>query len=533
VGLPGGDNYPLGGTPGFGFANFLVYFGFVSDLKDYFPFGVFYLLLVPLGLALVVRQLHMARAETALVTGSVALLASLYFSRVVHPNYLVLVATLLPLGAIVLGLAADAVVVPLALLALAVEVAQNEVFRATWDQAVAARFPELLTGALLPLRPLAGPGLTVDPVGLLWSATAAGLSLASLGAAVLGASTRVRSCIGLFAVAAVVVVPAAAVVQIGNRTGEPRAQDAWVVQAMADGAKIAGGRSPYSPPPSERPLGREAWSSSFRLDPPASLRPDHPLRPPGGSVLAAATSFVLGPDPRGLLLIGLSLLVLAGSWIAGGEAFPLALAVALPGPLALGTVFGGPGVLTLGLLAAVILAATFLQPTVAALLAGAAAAIDPWALTAAPIVVGAAARTGRGAGRRAAAAAVAGAAALVVPVVLLDPRSFTASLGLPLQIGPGFGLVDLLLYRGLAPSAGLAWVLAVLLVGTPILGAVALRHVRTEAHVVGLAALLSLAWLWLAPMASPDAVAVPIGLLALTAFAARRSLVPDERLEAI
>ena len=27
VGLPGGDNYPLGGTPGFGFANFLIYFG--------------------------------------------------------------------------------------------------------------------------------------------------------------------------------------------------------------------------------------------------------------------------------------------------------------------------------------------------------------------------------------------------------------------------------------------------------------------------------------------------------------------------
>ncbi|HSD27983.1 MAG TPA: glycosyltransferase family 87 protein, partial [Vicinamibacteria bacterium] len=27
VGLPGGDNYPLGGTPGFGFANYLVYFG--------------------------------------------------------------------------------------------------------------------------------------------------------------------------------------------------------------------------------------------------------------------------------------------------------------------------------------------------------------------------------------------------------------------------------------------------------------------------------------------------------------------------
>ena len=30
VGLPGGDNYPLGGTPGFGFANFLIYFAKVA-----------------------------------------------------------------------------------------------------------------------------------------------------------------------------------------------------------------------------------------------------------------------------------------------------------------------------------------------------------------------------------------------------------------------------------------------------------------------------------------------------------------------
>ena len=49
VGLPGGDNYPLGGTPGFGFANFLIGYGGIKSLKDYFPFGVFYLLLVPLG----------------------------------------------------------------------------------------------------------------------------------------------------------------------------------------------------------------------------------------------------------------------------------------------------------------------------------------------------------------------------------------------------------------------------------------------------------------------------------------------------
>src|SRR5262249_21062835 len=49
-GLPGGDNYPLGGTPGLGFANLIVYFGGVSSLRDYVPLGWLYLPLVPLGL---------------------------------------------------------------------------------------------------------------------------------------------------------------------------------------------------------------------------------------------------------------------------------------------------------------------------------------------------------------------------------------------------------------------------------------------------------------------------------------------------
>src|SRR5262249_35509778 len=58
AGLPGGDNYPLGGTPGLGLANFVVYFGGVSSLRDYVPLGWFYLLLVPAGLWLLGRSLH-------------------------------------------------------------------------------------------------------------------------------------------------------------------------------------------------------------------------------------------------------------------------------------------------------------------------------------------------------------------------------------------------------------------------------------------------------------------------------------------
>src|SRR5262249_49597453 len=122
AGLKGGDNYPIGGTPGFGFANFLVYFGCVRDLRDYFPFSVFFPLRAVLGLLLLREQMRDGRPEWALATGSAALVASLYFSRVVHPNYLVAAAVCLPLAALAAKRGADAALAPLLLLALAVEV---------------------------------------------------------------------------------------------------------------------------------------------------------------------------------------------------------------------------------------------------------------------------------------------------------------------------------------------------------------------------------------------------------------------------
>ena len=62
-----------------------------------------------------------------LVTGSAALLLSLYVSRVVHPNYLILAAVLLP-AAVAGGavLATDALIGGLALLALGAEIADKE-----------------------------------------------------------------------------------------------------------------------------------------------------------------------------------------------------------------------------------------------------------------------------------------------------------------------------------------------------------------------------------------------------------------------
>ena len=141
VGLPGADNYPLGGTPGFGFANFLIYAGRVASLKDYFPFSVFYLLLVPLGLLLARAQVRFPRVEWALVTGSAALLASVYFSRVVHPNYLAAAAILLPVAVIASGRHAVLALAPLLLLATAVETVENGIFRTVWEQASAAGYP--------------------------------------------------------------------------------------------------------------------------------------------------------------------------------------------------------------------------------------------------------------------------------------------------------------------------------------------------------------------------------------------------------
>ena len=130
VGLPGADNYPLGGTPGFGVANFLIYAGRVASLRDYFPFSVFYVLLVPLGVLLARAQVHYPRVEWALVTGTAALVASLYFSRVVHPNYLVAAAILLPVAVVACGRhAAHRARARCCSSRVAVEIVENGLFR--------------------------------------------------------------------------------------------------------------------------------------------------------------------------------------------------------------------------------------------------------------------------------------------------------------------------------------------------------------------------------------------------------------------
>jgi hypothetical protein len=339
VGLPGADNYPLGGTPGIGFANFLIYFGRVHALSDYVPFSRFYLLLVPLGVLLLSRVLREDREAVALGAGVAALLASLYLSRVVHPNYLILAATLLPLaGLLGRGLAPDVVVAPLALLGSAVEVAQHAVLRPTWEDAVGARLPQHWTGLSALLGPRAGPGLTEDPLGLAVSALAAGCAAAYLVAGILRFGLRTRLALLALSGLAVVLLPGWVVLRVGEVTGQPRAQGPLVAAADA--------LAPFAPEPP-----KEAWSSSFRHDPPGRL--EGPPEPPAGG-LGLLVSLVRR-DPRTLTLpaalLAAALLVRA----CAPEERPLALAVLLSAPLALGVVFGSGD---MALLAAVLIAAS-------------------------------------------------------------------------------------------------------------------------------------------------------------------------------
>jgi hypothetical protein len=511
VGLPGGDNYPIGGTPGFGAANFLIYFGRVADLREYFPFSVFYVLLVPIGLLLVREQMRDGRPEWALATGSAALVASVYFSRVAHPNYLIPAAVCLPLAVLARRRGADIALAPLLLLLLAVEVAENAVLKAAWEQAAAAGFAQAsgLVGALVPR---AHAGLTKDPLGLLVSATAAGLGLAYLVLATTGASRRIRFAVPALAAALVVLGPALFLMRLGARTGVVRAQDPAVVQASADSARLLQGRSPYAAPRETLPRGREAFSESFRLDPPAEILPARPLLPPGTSLLAAAARLVGGRDLRVVSLVALGLLAALLALRLRGRKRRAALAVVLlTPPLALGTALGAPFALSLAALAGAWILRERGASIAAGALLGVAVALDHRAFLAAPFLAwtnGSRAQLVRGA-----AAAGVAYGVLVLPVALLDLPAFLGEVGAPSVVGPSLGIVSLLAWRGAEGLAATLWPLWALVA----LGALAWLLSRPWSGLAR-AGIASLVGMLLAPSLSADAVAAPLLLLALAAL---------------
>ncbi len=548
AGLPGGDNYPLGGTPGFGFANYLIYFGRVASLGDYFPFTVFYALLVPFGFLLVRAQLRARVPEQALLTGSAALVAALYFSRVVHPNYLIPVAVLLPLPLLVRRRRADLALVPLLLLAVAVEIVERQLLRSTWEQVEAAGLPARWGGLVAALAPRAGPQLTQDPLGLLVSATAAGLAVLYLA---IGSASgepglpvapgeanpvppageavptvrRARPWTsgwrqGTVAAGFVLVValPALALVSVGDRTGVVRAQDPAIVQAEADGRRLAAGRSPYTRPLETSPRGREAVSASFRLDPPALIEPDRPLLPPGPSLLAAGLRVLGLHDLRVMTLLALAGLGLLAARACGAGGAALAAVALFAPPLAVGTILGSPLPLSLAALVGAALATRRDRSVQAGVWAGLAAACDHRAaLVGFVLLAGAWGRpptqagpASRGRPAFKALLVAAGTYALViVPVAALDTSAFLERLRQAPVPGVGLGVFDLLAYRGAEASAfalGLAAVAPLLAI------AVAAGLLRLAAPPAALAALASLAVVALAPALSPEMVALPLVL---------------------
>jgi len=513
AGLRGGDNYPLGGTPGFGFANFLIYFGRVSDLREYFPFSVFYPLLVPLGLLLVRAQMRDGRPEWALATGSAALLASLYFSRVVHPNYLIAAAVCLPLAVLACRRGADLALTPLLLLALAVEVVENGLFRTTWEQA--AGLATGASGLVAALAPQAGPGLSRDPLGLLVGAIAAGLGVLYLSLATTGVTRRARLAVTAAAFVLLVVLPTLLLSGVSGHTGIVRAQDPAVVQAMADASRLVLLRSPYSAPPESTPRGREAVASSFRLDPPAELLPEAPLVPPGFPLLAAALRVAGLLDPRLAAVLALAALASILVLRFEGRRRRSALAVALvSAPLAIGTVLGSPIAASLAAVASAWAAFRAGHDRMAGVLAGLALALDHHTLVVAPFVL---LDDARPRVLRAAVAAAAAYLALVASVALLDLPAFLAHAFAPEMAGPGLGLANLLAYRG---GEGLATSLA--LVGTvAVLGAV-LWLITRPWSALARAGLASLVAITLSPAVSANAVAAPILLLTLATIESTR-----------
>lgn len=480
AGLPGADAYPLGGTPGFGAANFLIFFGVVEHLRASFPFALFYLALAPVGLALLRWQMRGRDLGSALAAGGAALLLSVYVSRVVHPNYVTLAAVLLPLAALrSRRVGAGGVALGLVLLALGIETSENTTFEATWADLVEAGG----RAALGPLFPRAVAGLSTDPLGLGLAAILAGTGIAVVVVALLAGELRrgVRLAVSAAALAALL-APAAVQVRAAEVTrllGTPlRAQDAWMASAVAD-----------------RPAA-EAWSRSFRRAPPRRLA--SPPGPPGARLLARLSDAGRRWDPRWLTAAALALVILAHGANLGLVA--VAGVVATGGGLA----FGAPQGLALALLLASRRVATGGRAALAGALLGVAGALSPPSLLAAPI----AAPLGRG------RAWIAGLVATVALAALLS-GSWSAGLSTG---EPGVGLASLLTYRGWDAGAQ-PWVTAAWpwILGLAMAGWTAHRSGPSPI----LSAAGSLAGLFLMPGASPWELALPVGLLALAAGAAR------------
>jgi hypothetical protein len=146
----------------------------------------------------------------------------------------------------------------------------------------------------------------------------------------------------------------------------------------------------------------------------------------------------------------------------------------------------------------------------AALLAGAACALDPRALFAVPFLLGP--PRGRARLGPAIVGMVLGYVALVAPLLLADRQAFAERFAVGGPLEPGVGLSNLLLYGGVEATG---WVAA-----TPfVAGAACLALLRLSLMPpLAAAALAMLVAQWLGPGVSPEALAVPLVLLVLAAL---------------
>jgi hypothetical protein len=499
TGSPGSDQYPLGGTPGFGVANLLIYSGAVHQLSDYYPFQRFYVLLIPLGLLLLRFQFRRPGLPAAFVAGSVALLASVFLSRIPNPNYLILATLFLPLALLLDDkLPADLAVVPLALLALASEAALRQPLRSAWE-----------TGSFgLPawLSPSPAGPRWHDPLSLGWSGLAATLALGYLVAVLAGAARPARQALVAIAALLVLGLPLRALTQSDASSGVLHARHAWITEVV--GARDTPGPGAWGERPGVvRTRVVEAWPGSWRKDPPRPL-PETEASP--GAFAVGRWLRTLRWDPRVFVaLASLAAAVIAAS-LAPPAARPAVLGAGLLAPPTIdGVLFGGGDALTLLLMAFALALAERGRRGLSCALLGAAGAtsVGVWAGT--PAVSGA--RLG------AALAFGAGFLALGAPLVLGFPGAFWDLLVATPTSRPGVGLSNVFYYRPDLPASWLPMLRWACLPGLLGLGVALWRAVRRGASEAAVLAtgLTVTAFLW--PGTEAAALFPPLVLLALAA----------------
>jgi hypothetical protein len=316
-----------------------------------------------------------------------------------------------------------------------------------------------------------------------------------------------------------VAAPTLLVTGIGEATGLKRTQEPWAVQAPIDAARLSRLESPHRAP-SLAPLGREAWSESFRLDPPRLLAADAPLVPPGTALLDLPLRPFRIDDGRLLSLLALALS--AALLLRLAEERALVLGLLVVAPFAVGVMFGSPVPVALSLLLAAAALARRERDLGAGLLAGAACACSHELVLAAPFVLVGALTPTRAS--RALAGLAAGYAALVVPVAVLDPSAYMAFARAPVPFGAGVGIANVFYWRGLEEYAATHALFALLPIAVAALWLVALLRARgSDVAREPLAALFVLLGLVVSRQASAASLAIPLSLIVLGAFSSFHS----------